>query len=171
MENERNISLGGTIQKIKIGQWRLLYTHVYLYLNHANSITNKWASIHQKNWHVEIWFLNVSCKWVSGILIVPVKLSVSAVKARVIHLTKSWWPNEYEWTMTMTNLNNWTWPKFKLTNLMKPTNLNFMSRVLLTSVPDVFFLVEERSEAGQVPSQCKLASQGWGDLSKPTAPA
>ena len=37
---------------------------------------------------------------------------------------------------------------------MKPTNLNLTSGVLLTSVPDVFLLVEERSdgasEAGQV---------------------
>ena len=31
---------------------------------------------------------------------------------------------------------------------MKPKNLNFTSGVLLTFVTDVFFLVEERSEAG-----------------------
>ena len=43
--------------------------------------------------------------------------------------TSSWgiiiWPNEFDRTMTMTNLNIWIWPKLKL------TNLNFTSRVLL----------------------------------------
>ena len=38
----------------------------------------------------------------------------------------------------------------KPANLLKPTNLNFTSGVLLISMPDVFFLGEERSEAGQV---------------------
>ena len=33
---------------------------------------------------------------------------------------------------------------------MKPTNLNFTSGVLLTSVPDVFFLVEEQSDGASV---------------------
>ena len=54
---------------------------------------------------------------------------------------------------------------------MKPTNLNFTSGVLLTSVPDVFFLVEERSEAGQVSQPVRACEPGLGDLSKPTAPA
>ena len=62
-------------------------------------------------------------------------------------LTELTWPNEYDRTMTTTNLNNWIWPKLTLTNLLKPTNLNFTSGVLLISVPDIFFLVEERSEA------------------------
>ena len=55
-----------------------------------------------------------------------------------IHLTDSRWQNEYDQTWTKMNLNNWTWPKLKLTNLMKPTNPNLTSEVLLTSVPDVF---------------------------------
>ena len=42
---------------------------------------------------------------------------------------------------------------------------------LLTSVPDVFFLVEERSEAGQVSQPVRACKLGLGDLSKPTAPA
>ena len=58
---------------------------------------------------------------------------------------------------------------------MKPTNLNFTSGVLLISVPDVFFLVEERSdgasEAGQVSQPVRACEPGLGDLSKPTAPA
>ena len=58
-----------------------------------------------------------------------------------------------------------------MTNLMKPTNLNFTSGVLLTSVPDVFFLVEERSEAGQVSQPVRACEPGLGDLSKLTAPA
>ena len=90
---------------------------------------------------------------------------------RVIHLTESRWPNEYDQTMTTMNLNNCTWPKLKLTNLIKLTNLNFTSRVLLTSVPDVFFLVEERSEAGQVSQPVQACEPGLGDLSKPTETA
>ena len=73
--------------------------------------------------------------------------------SRVIHLTESRWPNEYDQTMTTTNLNNWTWQILKPTNLMKPTNLNLTSGVLLTSVPDVFFVGEwsdGASKAGQV---------------------
>ena len=54
---------------------------------------------------------------------------------------------------------------------MKPTNLNFTSGVLLISVPDVFFLVEEQSEAGQVSQPVRACQPGLGDLSKPTAPA
>ena len=87
------------------------------------------------------------------------------------HLTELTWPNEYDWTMTTTNLNNWIWPKLTPTNLLKPTNLNFTSEVLLISVPDVFFLVEERSEAGQVSQPVRAWESGLGDLSKPTAPA
>ena len=87
------------------------------------------------------------------------------------HLTELTWPNEYDRTMTTTNLNNWIWPKLTPTNLLKPTNLNFTSGVLLISVPDVFFLVEERSEAGQVSQPVRACEPGLGDLSKPTAPA
>ena len=29
------------------------------------------------------------------------------------------WPNQDDQTMTMTNLNNWTWPKLKLTELQR----------------------------------------------------
>ena len=56
-------------------------------------------------------------------------------------------------------------------NHMKLKKLNFLSGVLLTSLPDVFFLVEERrggaSKAGQVsqPVQaCELGHQHnfWG---------
>ena len=57
------------------------------------------------------------------------------------------------------------------TSLMKLTNLNLTSRVFLTSVPDVFFLAEERREAGQVSQPVKAWEPGLGDLSKPTAPA
>ena len=93
----------------------------------------------------------------------------------VIHLTKSRWPNEYDRTMTMTNLNNWTWPKLKLTNLMKLTNLNFTSGVLLTFMPDVLFSCRGAkwwaSEAGQVSQPVQSCKPGLGDLSKPTAPA
>ena len=66
---------------------------------------------------------------------------------RNIRLTDSRWPKEYDRTMTRTNLNNWTWPNLKPTNLTKLTNLNLTSRVLLISVPDVFFLVEVQSDA------------------------
>ena len=49
------------------------------------------------------------------------------------------------------------------------------SGVLLTFVPDVFFLVEERSdearEARQVSRPVQACEPGLGDLSKPTAPA
>ena len=41
-----------------------------------------------------------------------------------------------------------------------PTNLNFTSGVLLTSVPDVFF-VEEQSQVGQV-SQLTALAYFWG---------
>ena len=53
---------------------------------------------------------------------------------------------------------------------MKPKNLNFTSRVLLTSVPDVLLLVEERSKAGQVSQPVPACEPGLGDLSKPTPP-
>ena len=57
---------------------------------------------------------------------------------------------------------------------MKPTNLNFTSGVLLTSVPYVFFLVEERidraSKAGQVSQPVQACEPGLGDLSKLIAP-
>ena len=46
--------------------------------------------------------------------------------------------------------NNWTWPKLKPTNLNLPTNLNFTSGILLTSVPDVF--------------SCRGAKWGWAGL-------
>ena len=68
-------------------------------------------------------------------------------------MTEWRWPNEFDRTMTTKNLNNWTWPKLKLTNHLKPTNLNFTSGVLLISVPDVFFVEEQSnraSKAGQV---------------------
>ena len=87
---------------------------------------------------------------------------------RVIHLNESRWPNKFDWTMTTTYLNNWTWPKLKPTNLMKTTNLNFTSGVLLISVPDIFFLVEEWSKV----SQPVLAWEPWlRDLSKLTLQA
>ena len=58
---------------------------------------------------------------------------------------------------------------------MKPTNLNFTPGVLLTSMPDVFFPVEEQSdgasEAGQVSQPVQACEPGLGDPSKPTAPA
>ena len=76
---------------------------------------------------------------------------------RVIHLTESRWPNEYDWTMTKTNLNNWTWLKLKPTNLMKLTNLNFTSKVLLTSVQS-----DGASQAGQVSQPVWALSRGWG---------
>ena len=63
----------------------------------------------------------------------------------------------------------------KPTNLLKLTNLNFTSGVLLISMPDVFFLVEEQSggasEAGQVSQPVRACEPGLGDLSEPTAPA
>ena len=81
---------------------------------------------------------------------------------RVIHLTKSRWPNEYDQDMTMTNLIFWIWPKLKPTNLIKPKNLNFASGVLLTFMHDVFFFLLRSEETGlarlgRCPSQCKLA--------------
>ena len=39
---------------------------------------------------------------------------------RVFNMTKWRWPYEFDRTMTTTNLNNWTWPKLKLTKLLKP---------------------------------------------------
>ena len=84
------------------------------------------------------------------------------------------WLKEFDQIMTTTNLNNWTWPKLKSTNLLKPTNLNFTSRVLLTSVPYVFFLVEEwsdgASKAGEVSQPVWSCQPRLGDLSKLTAP-
>ena len=53
------------------------------------------------------------------------------VYMRVFHLTESRWPNEFDRNMTTTNLNNWIWLKLKPTNLLKLTNLNFRSGVLL----------------------------------------
>ena len=51
-------------------------------------------------------------------------------------------------------------------HLMKLTNLNFTSRVLLTSVPDVLFLVEEQSDraskAGQVSQSVQVCELGLG---------
>ena len=65
--------------------------------------------------------------------------------------------------------------KLKPTNLMKLTNLNFTSRVLLTSVPDVFLLEEEQSDgaskAGEVSQPMPACEPGLGDLSKPTSTA
>ena len=63
------------------------------------------------------------------------------------------WPNQDDRIMPMTNLNNWTWPK------LKQTNLNFTFGVRTWC----FFL---RSEArlGRCPSQCQLASLGWGTI-------
>ena len=90
---------------------------------------------------------------------------------RVNHLTQSRWPNEYYQTVTTMNLIFWIWSKLKLINLMKPTNLNFTSGVLLTSMPDVFFLLEKRSEAGKVSQPVRACEPGLGYLSKPTAPA
>ena len=46
-----------------------------------------------------------------------------------------------------------------------------MSNVLLTFVPNVFFLVEEQSEAVQVSQPVRACEPGLWDLSKPTAPA
>ena len=60
-------------------------------------------------------------------------------RQRVINMIEYRWLNEFDRIMT-TNLNNWTWPKLKAANLLKPTSLNFTSGVLLISVPDVFFL-------------------------------
>ena len=40
-------------------------------------------------------------------------------------MTDSRWSNEYDQNMTTMNLNNWTWPKLKPTNLNLPTNLLF----------------------------------------------
>ena len=58
---------------------------------------------------------------------------------------------------------------------MKLTNLNFTSGVLLISVPDVFFLVEEQSDrasdAGQVSQPVRACKPRLGELSKPTTPA
>ena len=51
---------------------------------------------------------------------------------------------------------------------MKPTNLNFTSGVLLTSLPNVFFLERSEASLSRCPSQCE---PGLGDLSKPPAPA
>ena len=63
-------------------------------------------------------------------------------------MTEWIWPNHDN-----DNLNNWTWPKLKPMNLIKPANHNFTSRVLLTSMPDIFLVEEQRhgaSKAGQV---------------------
>ena len=46
-----------------------------------------------------------------------------------------------------------------------------MSGVRLISMPDVFFLVEERSATGQVSQLVRACEPGLRDLSKPTTPA
>ena len=46
-----------------------------------------------------------------------------------------------------------------------------MSWVLLTSAPDVFFLLKERSEAGQVSQPVRACELGLGALSKLTTTA
>ena len=46
---------------------------------------------------------------------------------------------------------------------MKPKNLNFTSRVLLTSMTDVLFLVEKQSVAGQVSQPVGACEPGLGD--------
>ena len=58
----------------------------------------------------------------------------------------------------------------KLTNLLKPTNLNFTFRVLLIFMPDVYFLVEERSDRASKAGQVFQPVQACKP-SKPTAPA
>ena len=63
----------------------------------------------------------------------------------------------------MKNLNNWTWPKLKLTNLLEPTNLNFTSGVLLTSVLDVFFCWVKQGWAG-VPASASLRARARGPV-------
>ena len=55
---------------------------------------------------------------------------------------------------TTTNIIYRVWPK------LTPTNLNILSRVLLTSVPDIFPC--RGAKLGRCPSQWKLVSQGWG---------
>ena len=67
---------------------------------------------------------------------------------------------EYDQTMTTTNLNNWTWQKLKPANLLKLTNLNYTSGVLLIYVPDVFFLVEGQREAWQVSQPVRAGAGG-----------
>ena len=75
---------------------------------------------------------------------------------RNTYMTESRWQNEYDRITTMTNINNWTWLK------LKPTNLNLTSEVFLISVPDVFFLLRSKARPDRYPSQCELASRGWG---------
>ena len=77
------------------------------------------------------------------------------------HLTDSTWRNEFDGTMTTTNLIFWIWPKLKPTNLMKPTNLNFTSGVLLTNLRAwCFFSCRRAKQRGQ--RGWELVSQGWG---------
>ena len=71
------------------------------------------------------------------------------------HLTDSRWLNEFDQTMTKTNLNNWTWPK------LKPTNLNLMSGV---SVPNVFSWRGAKWGQKGVPSSASVRAGAGGPI-------
>ena len=74
-------------------------------------------------------------------------------------------------TTTYINMVNMT---ENIINITTMTNINVRTDLSShpgSSVPDIFFLVEERSEAGQVSQPVRACEPGLGDLSKPTAPA
>ena len=82
-------------------------------------------------------------------------------KPYLLNMTENKWCNT-----TMTILNVWIWQK------LKPTNLNhkgwsvISSKVLLTSLPDIFFFLSMSetkglARLGRCDSQCKLARRGW----------
>ena len=80
--------------------------------------------------------LGLFLKWFLWLLLLLSLWLFWLIGLRVIHLTESRWPNEFDRIMAMTNIKNWTWPKLAMTNLLKPTNLNYR---LGSSMPDVFF--------------------------------
>ena len=93
------------------------------------------------------------------------KTILQYISVRNTYMTKSNWQNDMteSWqkqTLTIEHDQNWN-----------PTNLNLTSRVLLTSVPDGFFLAEEWSDGPSKAGQVRAYEPGLGDLSKPTAPA
>ena len=89
------------------------------------------------------------CRWIKMLVNVTIDTQFYAERMTLnrdlkkwnIHLTNSRWFNHDP----TKNLHNWAWPK------LKPTNLNLMSRVILTSMPDVFF-------------SCRGAKWGWAGV-------
>ena len=119
--------------------------------HHLNTGPFDWTSL------VFRWLL----KWVHG------KGSwtdwVMTLFFRVLHLTESRWPNEYDRIMTTTNITYWIWPKLTTTNIIywmwpKLTPTNLILRPGSSYSPCLIF----SCRGAKCPSQCELASQGGG---------